>query len=480
MRTRSRFEYRFLLLIADFITIVSAFVIAYIARVTFDPRPLIEQIPALSYLKIFLLLLPFWLVIFAALGLYRREVYENRVREFLRILLGTFAGILFIIGYDFVIEETIFPARLVPVYGFLLGFGLLSLVRQIMWQIRKAGFKRGRGVQNVMLVGNAPATKDLSQLLSHTPTSGYKVRAIVGSKQNIPKNFSGIHYSRLGDAIEYLQSGQIDTVVQTQLYESRDKNQKVQQAAQSNHLEYKLMLAESDFYTGAVKVELFHYFPVIAVHPTPLLGWGRVIKRLFDILSGSLLLVVLSPVLLGAVLLMLLFDRGPVLFRQKRLTRGGKEVEILKFRTMKTEFSGRDPKEVFEGLGKPELYEEFLNNRGKVINDPRVTRFGRFMRDYSIDELPQLFNVLGGSISLVGPRTIVKSEAEQAFRDKTPLLLSVKTGITGLAQVSGRSDIPMEERIRLDLYYVQNWSLWLDIKILFKTIGTVLSRKGSE
>lgn len=480
MKSRTPLEYRFLLVISDFLTIIAAFVAAYVLRVSFDARPLIDQIPSVTYLRIFLLLVPFWLIIFAGLGLYKREVFENRVRELLRLLLGSFIGILFIIGYDFVVDEPIFPARLVALYGFLLGFGLLALVRQLMWQLRKYGFRHGYGVQNVMLIGNAPATKDLTRMLSNTTSSGYKVVAIVGAKSQLPDGFKGTHYSNLNDALESVSKHAVDAIVQTQLYESSERNKKIQQAAQTSHIDYKLMLAESDFYSGAIKVELFHYFPVIAVHPTPLLGWGRIAKRLFDAFFGLLLVIVFSPVMVLIVVAMKLFDRGPILFKQKRLTRGGAEVDIFKFRTMKTKYSGVDPKKVFTELGKPELYEELINNRGKVVNDPRVTRLGRFLRDYSLDELPQLFNVLSGSISLVGPRTILKSEAEQSFRDKTPLLLSVKTGLTGLAQVSGRSDIPMEERIRLDLYYVQNWSLWMDIKILFKTIGTVLSRKGSE
>ncbi|HIA92189.1 TPA: sugar transferase [Candidatus Saccharibacteria bacterium] len=477
--TNSKTRYALLLILSDFLTIIAAFVVAYIARVSLDSRPLVEQITSVEYLRIFLLLLPFWVLIFASLGLYNSKIYSNRFSEAWRLLLGSFLGILFIIGYDFVSDTPIFPARLVAVYGFVLGAGLLVLERQIVWQIKKWGYRHGRGLDRVMLIGNAPATKDLAKLLGHAETSGVDIKAIVGQKTNVPQGYSGRHFSSLTDALEAIETLNITTVIQTQLYESEHKNHAIQQAALNNHVEYKLMLAEADFYSGAVDVELFHYFPVIAVHPTPLLGWGRIVKRGFDTALAIVLIVLTAPIMLATALALAVFDNGPIIFKQKRVTRGGREYNVYKFRSFLAKYNGRDNKETFEELGRMDLYEEFVKNRGQLPNDPRVGSIGRFIRGWSIDELPQLFNVIKGDISLVGPRTISRADAEQSFRDKTPLILSVKTGITGLAQVSGRTFIPVEERVKLDLFYVQNWSLWLDIKILFKTIWVVLKREDA-
>src|SRR5690606_33267013 len=199
---------------------------------------------------------------------------------------------------------------------------------------------------------------------------------------------------------------------------SNESNEQIQAAALRHHLDYKLMLTEHDYYNGRTSVELFQYFPVIHISPTPLLGWGRVVKRLMDIVLGTLALIIVSPLMLLIALLILIFDFGPVLFTQIRLTRWGEQVRILKFRTMKAKYSGRDPAVVFKEMGRPELIEEFKKNRAKVANDPRVSRLGRLLRATSLDELPQLFNVLRGEISLVGPRTIPPSEAEQDLRDK--------------------------------------------------------------
>ena len=145
---------------------------------------------------------------------------------------------------------------------------------------------------------------------------------------------------------------------------------------------------------------------------------------------------------------------------------------------MKPEYSGMSPEEAFAKMGKPQLIEKYRKNGDSLPNDPRITHIGALLRATSLDELPQLFNVVKGDISLVGPRALVPGELRD-YGDRS-LLLSVKSGLTGLAQVSGRRDISFEERRALDLYYIQNWSLWMDISILFKTIGAVFTRKGAK
>ena len=145
---------------------------------------------------------------------------------------------------------------------------------------------------------------------------------------------------------------------------------------------------------------------------------------------------------------------------------------------MKPEFSGLSPEEAFEKMGRPELIKKYREEGDYIKDDPRVTKIGHFLRRTSLDELPQLFNVLKGDISLVGPRALVPGELRN-YGDRS-LLLSVKSGLTGLAQVSGRRDISFEERRSLDLYYIQNWSFWLDLQILFRTVAVVLTGRGAK
>jgi lipopolysaccharide/colanic/teichoic acid biosynthesis glycosyltransferase len=176
-----------------------------------------------------------------------------------------------------------------------------------------------------------------------------------------------------------------------------------------------------------------------------------------------------------------IFDPGPVFFKNTRVTRYGNTFRALKFRTMKQEFCVDDQKKVKKlliDMGYPEQAEQFQKGE-KLEFDPRISKLGNFLRKTSLDELPQLFNILLGQMSFVGPRAIVKDELK-FYGGRDYIMLSVKTGLTGLAQVTGRSDINYYERARLDIYYVQHWNLWMDISILLRTVKKILSGSGSK
>ncbi len=472
--------YSFLLVIADFITLLVAFTAAYFVRVQIDTRPLVSDISFISFFKVFLILIPFWLMIQAFVGLYNKDVYESRLSELARLLLASFMGILLIVGYDFIRDETIFPARLVPVYAFAGSFILLAIERNIMWIFRKHMFRYGYGVRSVMLIGSSEATLSLAKVLAQSEYSGYDVKAAIANKTSLPKEFEGQQFTNITAGLESAEKLGINTIIQTTFYDQESKNKQISDFARNHHVAYRFIPTQNELYTGKNSVELFHEYPLIAVHQTPLMGWGRVVKRLMDIFLSLFGLIVLSPIILVVMLIVAIFDFGPLFFTQRRMTRWGGEFSAIKFRTMKRKYSGRDPAEVFMELGRPELTKEFTENQNKLDNDPRISSVGRVLRASSLDELPQLINVIKGDMSLVGPRAIPKTEAERNLREKVPLILSVKTGITGLAQVSGRSDLSLDERIRLDTYYVQNWSIWLDIKIILKTFVVVLTNRGAQ
>jgi lipopolysaccharide/colanic/teichoic acid biosynthesis glycosyltransferase len=182
--------------------------------------------------------------------------------------------------------------------------------------------------------------------------------------------------------------------------------------------------------------------------------------------------------LLIAILLKLSDPRDKVLYKPKRLGRFGNTFSCYKFRSMRRAYNHMSPEEAFTKMGRPDLLKEYRDNGDQLEEDPRISRVGRFIRKFSLDELPQLFNVIKGDISLVGPRALDHFELDQYA--KKNLILSVKTGLTGLAQISGRRDIPFEERRKLDLYYVQNWSFWTDLVILVKTVSVVLFHRGAR
>ncbi len=478
MRKQSTLIFNLLLLVGDFVAVLSAFVIAYIVRVKLDARPLVQPIAARTYLEIFLLLIPFWLVIFSSLGLYKKEMWNSWLRETWLLFVGSFAGILFVIGYDFVVLTPVFPARSVAAYALALGFVILVFERTLQRLFRKVLLSFGVGKLRVMLVGDGASTKELAETLMNHPLSGYHVSAIVASRRYLPEEFEGKHFLSLDAGLAALEGLSIESIIQTQLSPRKKDNESIVAETTRLHMEYRFVPEQSTALTAHSELELFAGFPMLTLHPTKLIGWGQITKRIFDIAASSLALLILSPLLLVLAVLIKILDPGPVFFRQKRLTRFGNEATVIKFRSVKTAYSGRDPDEVFRELGRPELIKEFEENRAKVSDDPRISRFGAWLRRWSLDELPQLLNILSGKLSLVGPRAIPGNELK-FFEDRGPLVLKVKTGITGLAQVSGRSDISLDERLQLDLYYVQNWSIWMDIKILFRTIGVVLGRKGT-
>jgi len=479
MKNNVSLIYNLCLIVGDGLGLVAAFAGAYVIRVTISHRPLVAQVHAKTYISVFLVLLPFWILIFALLGLYNSNIYEKRFSEIGRLLIGSFIGMLFVVFWNFIATKPILPAREVPLLGLALGFLFLVIFRNGARFVRTTLFGYGIGITNVLIVGNTNMSDELVNSLADSKTSGYSVLGVVSSHQN--KKYAHIHhFSSFTQALESIKSETLNGIIQTELYAEEAKNREILDYAQEHHTGYRFVPGNTELFVGNIDVELFRSsVPVIAVHQTALFGWGRIVKRVFDLVFGTIALIIALPFMLIIALLILIFDTGPILFRQKRLTRFDTTVKIFKFRTMKKEWStGMSPEEAFEKMGRPELAKVYRASGDRLDKDPRITPLGRFLRLSSLDELPQLLNVIKGDISLVGPRAL--EPFELAWYSKKNLLLSVKSGLTGLAVVSGRSNLDFEERRKLDLYYVQNWSFWLDITILLKTFRTIVSRRGAR
>lgn len=475
MKNNASFLYGVFLILSDVFALISAFVLAYIFRVSLTNTPIINPVPARTYFGILLLLIPFWVVIFALIGLYNRSIYEKRFNELGRLFIGTSIGTLFVIGVDFFSLDPVFPAKLVPIYGFFLTFILLVIARNFALMVRRYLFSRGRGIGNLLIVGSNQATCELVSWLNDPKKSGYRIVGIVG--KNIPGKYPTTikKYSSFSVAIKGIGKQNVHSIMQTELYKNTEDNNEVLAFAQNNHVAYRFIPGNTELFVGNMDVELFQSsIPMIAVHQTALIGWGRIVKRAFDLLISFLAIILLSPVFIITAIIVFIFDPGPILFKQKRVTRFNNVFTIYKIRTHKKKYSGLSPEQAFVQMGKPELSKQYRENGDQLKHDPRISNVGRFLRKTSIDELPQLFNVLKGEISLVGPRSLVPDEIKLA--QKKHQIVSVKSGITGLAQISGRKDISYEERRKLDLYYVQHWSFWLDITILFKTIRVLFTR----
>lgn len=481
MKNNASLLYNLCLMVGDFLALIAAFVAAYVLRVKagvgLADAPL-GPTSGKTYIAVFLVVLPFWILIFGLLGLYNSSIYEKRFREFGRLLIGSFVGLLFVIFWNFLADKPIFPARLIPIYGFLFGFVFLVIFRNIARFIRGRLFGYEIGLTRVVLVGNTLMTRELLDWLAESRKSGYKVVGIVGGQRSMGKHKAPLYHTF--DQFLAAYKGELHGIIQTELYADETRNAKILSYAQENHVSYRFVPGNTELFVGNLEVELFRSsVPVITVHQTALFGWGRLVKRISDIVFGGFGLILISPLLVVvAIIQKVLEPRSPILFKPKRMGRFGGRVAIYKFRSMYQAYSDMSPEEGFRKMGRPELIKPYRENGDKMENDPRITPFGRFLRRTSIDELPQLINIVKGDISLVGPRALDAFELDRY--DKKNLLLAVKTGLTGLAQVSGLRDISFEERRKLDLYYVQNWSLWLDIVILVKTVRAVLRRGKSN
>jgi exopolysaccharide biosynthesis polyprenyl glycosylphosphotransferase len=483
MRSRNTKFYSLILIIIDTFVLLAAFTLAYILRVQYDPRPLVADIHAYDYLLSFMIIIPFWILVFAILGLYKPSTYNRRLMEWAKIAVGAFIGILLIVGWQYVGDKSFFPARLVAVYVLVGSFILIVAEREILRAIRRLMFRYGKGVRRVLIIGSSTSTTDIARALANTQKSGYEVVAIAGDIKIIPRGLSIRHYSSIEIALRDIELDVIDTIIQTDLSESAERNQQILNAAQTHHIAYSFIPGEAEFYSGRNDVDVFLGYPMITVYQTPLVGWGAILKRIFDFIASLILIILLSPLFLVIAILQKILNPGTVFYTNERLSRFSQPVGLLKFRSM-THLPGFDSHNVddaaeYRAMGREDLAREYERTNKAPASDPRVNAFGRFLRKTSIDELPQVFNVLRGDLSLVGPRPILPQEVTMA-KGRSALLHSVKSGVTGLWQVSGRSELSFDERIDLELFYAQNWTFWLDIKILFKTVLVVFKRRGEK
>lgn len=479
MKNNASIIYNVSLIIGDGVAITAAFTIAYILRVSINHHVTSAHIKALSYISILASLLPFWLLIFALLGLYSARVYLNRFHELGRLVVGSFIGILFIISYSYVANVTIFPARLVTLYAFIFALLFVFVFRTTIRGVRRQLFDYGIGINKLLIVGDTQATSRLIESLKYSALTGYRVIGVVGGIKHKFENDCDFHiYKDFAEASNHLRAKLPDTIIQTELYSSSEKNDEVLTFAQQNHIAYGFVPGNSELFFGNIRAELFYAVPLIAVHQTALIGWGRVVKRLSDLIFGGILLLICSPLMLVIAVLIRMSDGAPAMFRHERLSRFNKKVRVFKFRTHKKRYSGLEPEEAFKRMGREDLIKTYREHGDFIENDPRITRIGKFLRKYSLDELPQLINVFKGDISLVGPRALVPYELERY--DQKNLITSVRSGLTGLAQISGVRDLNFYERRKLDLYYVENWSFTSDLIILIKTFWVVLTQKGTR
>ena len=474
MKKDSTFLSRLFLILGDIFAIVFSFGFAYYYRTHFDSRPFFFESDLSGFVLEVIILIPIWIIVLASMGLYSKQILarHSRGKEIVRLFLASIIGIMAIISFDFFGDSSLFPVRTVAIYSLLLCFFFLTLNRTLFRALRDHFFRRNKGTLRAVIIGNNKNTDFLADHISATPESGYQLVGIVASRKFFPKDLLNKQYASLKDALRYAKP---DVVFQT----DERQTEYVYRQTIDRHLLYYFVPSEASLSSQLGNLELIGNTPAIRVSATPLLGNAKYWKRFFDIVLGGIMLIVaLIPMILVWIAIKLSDLKNPAVYSEIRLSQFNRKFKIYKFRSMKPEYSGLSPEEAFKKMGHPELIKKYRKNGDYLKDDPRITKIGHFIRRTSLDELPQLFNVVKGDISLVGPRALVPGEL-RSYGDRS-LLLTVKSGLTGLAQVSGRRDISFEERRSLDLYYIKNWSLALDFQILLRTVKVVLAHEGAK
>jgi exopolysaccharide biosynthesis polyprenyl glycosylphosphotransferase len=414
-----------------------------------------------------------WLVIFVGNGLYVKENLLGGTREYSRVLRSANAGFLVIVLAGF-LEPTLIIARgwLLLTWGisFLFVFGARFGLRRYVYGLRKRGYFLAPAV----IVGANEEGRWLAEQLLRWETSGLHIVGFVDKKEPITSAlFHGLpclgSVEKLDEIIEHYNIGEV--ILASSAFSTRDYLLDIFRTyGVSEKVNIRMSSGLYEILTTGLTINEFAYVPLVYVNKVRLDRVDNVLKFFLDYLLAIVSLILLAPFLLLIALCIKISSPGPVLHRRRVMGLNGKQFYALKFRTMVI-----NGDEVLDQ--HPELKRELAMNH-KLKKDPRVTRIGAILRRYSLDELPQLFNVLRREMSMVGPRMISPEEAIM-YKQFVMNLLTVLPGITGLWQVSGRSDISYEERVRLDMVYVRNWSIWLDLQLLFQTLPVVLRAKGA-
>ncbi|PLX28069.1 hypothetical protein C0583_02450 [Candidatus Parcubacteria bacterium] len=476
---RSELFFSFLLVPLDYIAIVLAGLTAYYIRFadfTTSIIPAIFTLPFRDYLNALFLIALLWVIIFAFLGLYNIKGTKKIVKEFYAVVSACSTGFMFIVILIFMQRE-LFDSRFIVLAGLLFAILYISLYRILIRLFQRLLFKKGIGVRNVVLVGNTKTTDVLMQEFSTNKRIGY----------NIVKRVRDFKIETSQEVFEFLKSKEVDEIIQSDPNLSKAETLLLFDFADENHLTFKY--AADLLGTKVLKTEVSELsgIPVVEVKKTPLDGWGRIAKRIADFLAALILIIVLSPVMLLAIIAIKIDSRGPILYLDYRTGQYGKRFLFFKFRSMVADLcDGEGPSATDAGNKAMQKLaaDSRLNTRNdqqlhKIKDDPRITRVGKFIRRWSIDELPQLFNVIRGDISLVGPRPHMTMETA-LYESRHKKVFAIKPGITGLAQISGRSDLSFDEEVKLDTYYIENWSMLLDLSILLRTPLAVIRERKAE
>ena len=441
-----------LLLPVDFVMLLAAGIATYFlrTRILSAFRPVLFQfnLPLQRYFVLVLVVSLLFIASYAVSGLYNLRSTRSAIREFSRIVVASSAGIMVVIIYIFLRQE-LFNSRFLVLGAWFLAIVLVSIGRLIMRRLQRVFISQYNfGVHKVMVIGGDDVTKKIVGEIGANPASGYR----------IVKHLANPELEEIKTAVG---NPGVDEVILANPDYPAEKVLDLVDFCHENYIIFKFVPNLYQTLTANFVIDTFTGVPLIELRRTALDGWGKIIKKIIDVVGSFLGLVILSPLFLAIAFAIKWESEGPVFVGLERISRN-RCLKLYKFRSM---------------IKDAEKYKEHLwqfNERSdsplfKMRDDPRVTGVGRFLRQCRLDEFPQLWNVLRGDISLVGPRPHQPDEIAK-YEKHHKRVLAIKAGVTGVAQISGSSDLPFEKEVALDTLYMENWSLSRDFKIIFLTI----------
>ncbi len=463
------------LVIVDIIMIGLAFRLAYFVRFQLSIGIFYKKIDPnlIFYQGVAFILILVLLIIFLLMGLYDREKLLGGTKEYSMVFNGITFGMMLVIAFGFM-DPNFILARGWLLMAWILSFLFTSIgrfsLRRVIYALRHKGYY----LTSAIIVGANNEGISLAEQLNGWRESGFHILGFIDKKLPFGTQVLKDLYvlGTVDQLKELIKRYEIEELIlASSAISSRDKMLEIfQEYGVSSNVNVRMSSGLYEIITTGLTVKEFAYVPLVGVNKVRLTGIDEFLKYSLDILLTIPALILLAPIMLFIAIAIKLESPGSVIYYRRVMGMHGEEFNAFKFRTM---YEHGD--EILDQY--PELHNELARNF-KLKDDPRVTKIGWFLRKTSLDELPQLINVVRREMSLVGPRIITPAEVEK-YEKWDINLMTVRPGITGLWQVSGRSDVTYEERVRLDMHYIRNWTIWLDIQLLFQTIPAVLRRRGA-
>jgi exopolysaccharide biosynthesis polyprenyl glycosylphosphotransferase len=458
----------------DVVLINLGFVLAYWVRYALQwPFPVAAEnrIPFANYVPMEAILTALLVVDYVLQKVYVYQRGRNWLDETAALLNGTTTGVMLMIVITYFMPDLSYSRSLLPLAALtiLLLLTLSRIAKNIAIDRLR---KKGVGIRHVLIVGAGEVGRTVMRTIVAHPELGYRVAGFVDDNPEKGRTDIG-RIKALGDVDkipDVICSTDIDMVVVTLPWMYQRKILRIVRQCERHNVQAYIVPDLLQTTISQVGVEHLGEVPMISIREEAISHGWRVVKRLVDIVGSLALLILGAPLWLIIAILIKLDSPGPVIFEQTRLGENEKPFTFYKFRTMRRNAEAEQKKLVEETNSDPRLV--------KIKDDPRITRIGRWLRRHSIDEVPQFINVLRGDMSIVGPRPAVPSEVE-LYLEWHRRRLEVPTGITGMWQVSGRSDLSFDEAALLDIWYAENWTFLLDLNIMLKTVGVILFGKGA-